>query len=74
MEEVSSLAELRCALIRDMPSLHKLSCTGVIELDTLERHSHIIGERERANLVVQLARFFYLYIYIYIYGRVLHIP
>ena len=34
----------------------------------------IIGERERANLVVQLARFFYIYIYIYIYGRVLHIP
>ena len=25
----------------------------------------IIGERERANLVVQLARFFYIYIYIY---------
>ena len=25
----------------------------------------IIGDRERANLVVQLARFFYIYIYIY---------
>ena len=25
----------------------------------------VIGERERANLVVQLARFFYIYIYIY---------
>ena len=29
-----------------------------------------IGERERANLVVQLARFFYIYIYL----RALHIP
>ena len=28
----------------------------------------IIGERERANLVVQLARFFYIYIYRYISG------
>ena len=27
----------------------------------------IIGERELANLVVQLARFFYIYIYVYIY-------
>ena len=27
----------------------------------------IIGERERANLVVQPARFFHLFIYIYIY-------
>ena len=28
----------------------------------------IVGERERANLVVRLARFFYIYIYIiYIY-------
>ena len=27
----------------------------------------IIGERERANLVVHLAAFFYIYIYIYIY-------
>ena len=36
----------------------------------------IFGERERANLVIQLARFFYMYNfnYIYIYGRALHIP
>ena len=27
----------------------------------------LIAERERANLVVQLARFFYIYIYIYIF-------
>ena len=27
----------------------------------------VIGERERANLVVQLARFFYIYIYVYMY-------
>ena len=27
----------------------------------------IIGERERANLVVRLARFFYIYIYIYMF-------
>ena len=27
-------------------------------------HVHIIGEQERANLVVRLARFFYIYIYV----------
>ena len=27
----------------------------------------IVGERERANLVVQLACFFYIYIYIFMY-------
>ena len=27
----------------------------------------LLGERERAHLVVQLARFFYIYIYIYLY-------
>ena len=32
----------------------------------------IVGERERANLVVQLARFFCLYVYIYIYIYVFH--
>ena len=29
---------------------------------------HIIGERERAYLVVQTARFLYIYIYIFISG------
>ena len=29
--------------------------------------AYIIGERERANLVVRLARLFCLFIYIYIY-------
>ena len=38
--------------------IYNLMCDKVIGL---------IGERERANLVVQLARFFCLYIYIYIY-------
>ena len=33
----------------------------------VQLHGSIIGERERANLVVQLARFFGIYIYIYIY-------
>ena len=28
---------------------------------------YIIGERERANLVVRLARFFYIYVYTCIY-------
>ena len=32
---------------------------------TSSRMVSIIGERERANLVVQLARFFCIYIYIY---------
>ena len=32
----------------------------------------VIGERERANLVVQLARFFYIYIYIYIYPALMY--
>ena len=30
-------------------------------------NSTIIGERERAYLVVQTVRFFYIYIYLYIY-------
>ena len=30
----------------------------------VNRHAILIGERERANLVVQLARFFYIYIYV----------
>ena len=34
----------------------------------------LFGERERAYLVVQLARYFAIYIIIYIYGRALHIP
>ena len=40
--------------------------------------SVFIGERERANLVVQLARFFYIFIYLFMYIfmsiRALHIP
>ena len=31
--------------------------------DTIFLYNIIVGERERANLVVQLARFFYIYIY-----------
>ena len=40
----------------------------------------VIGERERANLVVQLARFFYIYIYspllggCYVYNGTINLP
>ena len=37
----------------------------IIQGITLHVVDLVIGERERANLVVQLARFFYIYVYIY---------
>ena len=51
------------------------------QTDTRDNYSYpracaprVIGERERANLVVQLAQFFYIYIYIFAVRRVVAPP
>ena len=62
-------AERQLVLKVQKPSTH--APVGSLPLAKNAKHSSsiIVGERERANLVVQLARFFYIYIYIYILGR-----